>query len=65
VIIEFSQSFNPTETLMLIANDPKRRIHIEKAPEKLVPISYIINDLWPKLGFLPIDPENPGIGMIA
>jgi len=50
---------------MLIANDPKRRIHIEKAPEKLVPISYIINDLWPKLGFLPIDPENPGIGMIA
>lgn len=28
-------------------------------------MSYIITDLWPKLGFLPIDAENPGVALIA
>ena len=28
-------------------------------------ISYLINDLWPKLGFLPIDETNPGTALIA
>lgn len=64
-IIEFSQQFDPTETLMIIANDPIRREFIHTAPDIPVPLSYIINDLWPKLGFLPIDPENPGVALIA
>ena len=64
-IIEFSQQFDPTETLMIIANDPERREFIHAAPEDLVPLSFITTDLWPKLGFLPIDPENPGVALIA
>ena len=64
-IIEFSQQFDPTETLMIIANDPIRREFIHTAPDIPVPLSYIIDDLWPKLGFLPIDPENPGVALIA
>ena len=64
-IIQFSQQFDPTETLMIIANDPIRREFIHTAPDIPVPLSYIINDLWPKLGFLPIDPENPGVALIA
>ena len=64
-IIEFSQQFDPTETLMIIANDPERRDFINGAPDTLVPLSYITTDLWPKLGFLPIDPENPGVALIA
>lgn len=64
-IIEFSQQFDPTETLMIIANDPERRDFINSAPDTLVPLSYITTDLWPKLGFLPIDPENPGVALIA
>lgn len=64
-IIEFSQQFDPTETLMIIANDPIRREFIHTSPDIPVPLSYIINDLWPKLGFLPIDPENPGVALIA
>ena len=28
-------------------------------------IDYISNELWPKLGFLPIDPENPALALIA
>lgn len=64
-IIEFSQQFDPTETLMIIANDPVRREFIHSAPEEPVPLSYITTDLWPKLGFLPIDPENPGVALIA
>lgn len=64
-IIEFSQQFDPTETLMIIANDPERREFIHAAPDSLVPLSYITTDLWPKLGFLPIDPENPGVALIA
>lgn len=50
---------------MIIANDPVRREFIHSAPERNVPLSYIITDLWPKLGFLPIDPENPGVALIA
>jgi len=64
-IIEFSQQFDPTETLMIIANDSDRREFIHSAPEEEVPLSFIINDLWPKLGFLPIDPKNPGVALIA
>ena len=50
---------------MIIANDAVRREVIHTAPDIPVPLSYIINDLWPKLGFLPIDPENPGVALIA
>ena len=50
---------------MIIANDPIRREFIHSAPETNVPLSYITLDLWPKLGFLPIDPENPGVALIA
>lgn len=50
---------------MIIANDPERRDFIHNAPDELVPLSYIITDLWPKLGFLPIDAENPGVALIA
>lgn len=64
-IIEFSQSFDPTETLLIIANDPERREFIHGALEELVPLNYILTDLWPKLGFLPIDQNNPGVALIA
>ena len=50
---------------MIIANDPVRREFIHSAPESNVPLQYITTDLWPKLGFLPIDPENPGVALIA
>ena len=30
-----------------------------------MPLSYILKDLWPKLGFLPIDHENPGVALEA
>lgn len=50
---------------MIIANDPIRREFIHSAPDEPVPLSYITTDLWPKLGFLPIDPENPGVALIA
>ena len=50
---------------MIIANDGDRREFIHSAPETPVPLSYIINDLWPKLGFLPIEKENPGVALIA
>jgi len=35
------------------------------APDHPVSLHYILTDLWPKLGFLPIDPENPGVALIA
>ena len=41
-IIEFSQQFDPTETLMIIANDPIRREFIHTAPDTEVPLAYII-----------------------
>lgn len=28
-------------------------------------MKYILTNLWPKLGFLPIDPENPGVALVA
>ena len=50
---------------MIIANDVERKEFIHSAPDSPVPLSYILTDLWPKLGFLPIDPENPGVALIA
>lgn len=50
---------------MQIASDPERREYIHTAPDSAVPLSYILKDLWPKLGFLPIDPENPGVALVA
>jgi hypothetical protein len=64
-IVEFSQQFDPTETLMIIAEDQERREFIHNAPDTPVPLSYIIDDLWPKLGFLPLDPDNQVIALIA
>ena len=64
-IIEFSQQFDPTDTLMQIASDEQKRLFIHSAPETPVTLEYILKDLWPKLGFLPIDPENPGVALVA
>ena len=41
-----------------------RRQFIISSPDSCT-LEYIYNDLWPKLGFLPVDPENPGITLIA
>jgi hypothetical protein len=51
--------------LLIIANDVERREYIHGAQEDTVNLDYILTDLWPKLGFLPIDPENPGVALIA
>ena len=64
-IIEFSQQFDPTDTLMQIASDEQKRTWIHQAPNEPVTLQYILRDLWPKLGFLPIDPENPGVALVA
>ena len=64
-MIRFNQDFDPTETLMAIAKDPERIKAILAAPDQLVPLSYILEDLRPRIGFLPIDPENPGLVLIA
>lgn len=40
-------------------------MYIHSAPNEPVTLSYILKDLWPKLGFLPIDPENPGVALVA
>ena len=58
---------------MQIAEDPDRIKAIFDAPDEPVPLSYIVNDLWPKIGFLP--PPNmtesqeelvmPGFELIA
>lgn len=71
--MQFSQEFDPTDTLMQIAEDPDRIKAIFEAPDEPVPLSYIVNDLWPKIGFLP--PPNmtesqdelvmPGFELIA
>ena len=59
-VIEFCQEFDPTETLMMIANDPDKRLAIFSAPDTNVPLSYVLDDLWVKLGFLPIENESLG-----
>lgn len=40
-------------------------MYIHSAPNEPVTLGYILKDLWPKLGFLPIDPENPGVALVA
>lgn len=50
---------------MQIASDDEKRTYIHEAPNQAVTLEYILKDLWPKLGFLPIDPENPGVALVA
>ena len=50
---------------MQIASDEQKREFIHSAPNEPVTLAYILKDLWPKLGFLPIDPENPGVALVA
>jgi len=50
---------------MQIAGDDQKREWIHSAPDEPVNLQYILKDLWPKLGFLPIDPENPGVALVA
>ena len=50
---------------MIIANDPERRQYIEEAPDSDVNLEYVLEDLWPSLGFLPIDPDSPGIAIVS
>lgn len=50
---------------MQIASDEQKRAWIHNAPNEPVNLKYILTDLWPKLGFLPIDPENPGVALVA
>jgi len=64
-IVEFSKEFDPTETLLDVANDPERREIIHAAPDEAVPLQYVLEDLWPKLGFLPVDPNNEGFALVA
>ena len=46
-------------------NDNARKEIIKEIPQMSQNISYVIKDLWPKLGFLPIDETNPGTALIA
>ena len=50
---------------MQIASDEHKRMWIHSAPNEPVTLQFILKDLWPKLGFLPIDPENPGVALVA
>lgn len=63
-IVDFSQQFDPSEILIEIANNPVQRKFIQDAPD-LVSLDFILNVLWPQLDLLPLDPENPGIALIA
>jgi hypothetical protein len=35
------------------------------APDDFVNLEYVENELWPKIGFLPFNPENPSIILVA
>jgi len=35
------------------------------APDHFVNLEYVENELWPKIGFLPFNPENPSIILVA
>jgi len=35
------------------------------APDHFVSLEYVENELWPKIGFLPFDSENPSIILVA
>ena len=64
VLIKFARKFDSTLYLKVI-NDHEHQETLKTIPTGRQSISYIINDLWPKLGFLPIDPNNMDTALIA
>ena len=49
----------------MVINDESRKEVLKGIPAMKQNIAYVVNDLWPKLGFLPIDETNPGTALIA
>ena len=49
----------------MVINDESHRAILRDIPDIKQSISYVISNLWIKIGFLPIDPSNPGTALIA
>jgi len=58
-INSFGYTYSPQATFLGIADDPKSLQAIHLAPNS-APLSYIIEELWPALDFLPFDQEWEG-----
>ena len=50
---------------MIMTSDDERRKHVHHAPDANVNLSYVLSDLWKNLGFLPLEPDNPGAALLG
>jgi len=48
-----------------MTSDDERRKHVHHAPDANVNLSYVLSDLWKNLGFLPLEPDNPGAALLG
>ena len=46
---------------MAMAHDPDKFEAILSAPDQPVPLDFVLNSFWPRLGLLPMEPENPDL----
>jgi len=60
-VIMFSQEFDPTDHLMVMAQDPDKFETILSVPDQPVPLDFVLNQFWPRLGLLPMEPDNPDL----
>ena len=60
-VIHFSNEFDPTDYLMAMAHDPDKFETILQAPDAPVPLDFVLNSFWPRLGLLPMEPEDPDL----
>lgn len=62
---KFSKQYDPSEHLTAISEDVECQNVIRSLEAKTYSISYVIDELWPRLGLLPIDPANPVTAAVA
>ena len=63
-LINFSKTFDSNLYLKVI-EDEEHQNALKSIPSTKQTIKYLISDLWPKLGFLPIDDHNMDTALIA
>ena len=63
-LFQFSRSFD-SDLYLKVINTHKNREILRNIQDGQKNITYIIEDLWPKLGFLPVDANNPDTALIA
>ena len=64
-ISNFSKQFDPSDHITKISENQEYCTALRSLSNQKRNMNYVMNELWPKLGFLPVDARNPTTSLIG